>query len=955
MAGDWDEDNEVEANPYGYTEEPEEPEDNDEYAAAAAYPVQTQSNATASVGPEASVSTEVSTPSSEPPPVASVVHIDEARQKRAPAVQKLPDVTGLASFRTDHPVHAVDILLTDLRKSALADATIEAARLTCLHHTKWRAYGFRCQPTLQPTQDPRERAAAAGLLLPFFAPGAAEPHGYRLRPEYPVKVPITKPGQKQRFKKYDQPYGTELLVYTPPLAACVEQLRAPTPLYWTEGEKKALLIAQLGMCVVGLTGVESWSQPGSKSTLLHPYIAKHYGIAGREHVIVYDSDAATNPGVLSAMRKLAGVLRALGASNVTSALPPIALDGTGKVITKGIDDYAGKHGCDAALELLKNTRDEIAEVAPRINERAIEKVSAFAELTRGRDLVIPSPYSVDDNGAVWMHTGYEDEAKRLVTPRPIFVTRLFTDMHRNGEFRAELQFQTARGTWQAITVPRALTGSRALASELRRAGGLVDETSIAEVIKWLTAWEARNGNALEPVRCVDRAGWCEDQFALGPDHVFAPPKATPVAFDMHYDQSRLFSGLGNTSENLGAEATAHAAALQAATQASDDCALAVFAALTAPLLRPFALPNFAVHLCGDSSRGKTSMLRCAASVYGDPNNPAWVPSWNTTITGLEQHAAQLCDLPLCFDEAGTGDPEAIQTAIYMLINGVGRQRSTKELTMRRTLSWQTVVISTGERELASESSATGAQVRVISLPITGFGELDAAGVDAIRARCSAHAGALGMVWLRRVVDIASDPTRLLDARDRLQEHRRKLQEIARRSGNPLNGRIADYFAAMMLAEDLAADLGVGVPGGQTVQKTFERRCNHSDDTMGSAPATLRERVLEALEDWPSRAPSAFPQITRNYESGQHEATTGSRPVVHGYIREDGAICFLPDALKEYLASKGLAWTKALMRDLIGLGRLVRQDSGHATCLHRINGRQIRVYVLTVPVEGGFAS
>jgi hypothetical protein len=959
MGGDWDEDEDTNANPHGYTEDPEEPETENQYAASAAYPAQA-----ASAQAPASDDVERSQPATMPPeaapappalpPVAAVVDIGSARQKRI-AVPKLPEVTGLATFRTDHPVHAVDILLTNLRESELTDATIEAARLTCLHHSRWRAYGFKCQPTVHPKQDPRERAAAAGLLLPFFAPGASEPHGYRLRPETPVKVPITKPGQKQRFKKYDQPFGTELLVYTPPLEACLSQLQASTPLYWTEGEKKALLIAQLGMCVVGLTGVESWSQPGSKSTQLHPYIAKHYGIAGREHVIVYDADAGTNPHVLSAMRKLAGVLRALGATSVTSALPPLELDATRKLINKGIDDYAHAHGCESALGLLRDARDEIAEVVPRVNEQVIEKVSAFAQLTRGRDLVIPSPYSVDDAGAVWIHTGYEDEAKRLVTPRPIFVTRLFTDMHRNGEFRAELQFQTARGSWQAITVPRALTGSRQLAPEVRRAGGLVDETSISEVIKWLTAWEARNGNSLDPVRCVDRAGWCEDQFALGPEHVFAPAGTTPVAFDMHYDQGRLFTALGNASENIAAEAASHAAALWQATQASDDCALAVFAALTAPLLRPFALPNFAVHLCGDSSRGKTSMLRCAASVYGDPNNAAWVPSWNTTITGLEQHAAQLCDLPLCFDEAGTGDPEAIQTAIYMLINGVGRQRSTKELTMRRTLSWQTVVISTGERELASESSATGAQVRVISLPITGFGELDAAGVDAIRARCSSHAGAFGVMWLRRVVEIASNPSRLLDARERLQAHRRVLQEIARSSGNPLNGRIADYFAAMMLAEDLAHDLGVGTPGGETVRKTFERRCSRSDDTGGSAPATLLERVLEALDDWPTRTPSAFPRITENAETGQMEATTTNRPVVHGYIRVDGAVLYVPDALKEYLASKGLAWTKALMRDLIAAGRLVRQEQTHGTCKQRINGRQARFYVLTAPSDGGFVS
>jgi len=953
MSGDWheDEDN-IDANPHGYTEEPEERDTDDLYSAA---PLTDPAPAAAStldehapLAGDANTGLRAEAAAPIPEQLAAVVHINEARQKRAP---KLPQVTGVASFRTNHPYGDVDMLLKNLRESELTDETINAARITCLHQSKWRAYGFRSQLD---TGDEVLQPHVSGALLPFFAPYATEPHGYRLRPEFPIHVPPRKPGQKPRLKKYDQPYGTELLVYTPPLEACLSQLQqSSTPLYWTEGEKKALLIAQLGFCVVGLTGVWSWAKPGTKSSELLPYILQHYGIAAREHVIVYDSDAMTNPEVLMAMRKLAGILKALGATSVTSALPPVVTHGS-TILFKGIDDYAHRNGCAAALSLLQDTRDEIAAVA--LPERALAKLTDHAF---GEGLHVPAPYEIDAQGQVWLHSGFEDE-QRLITPKPIVVTRLFTDMHRNGEYRAELRFQTARGTWQNVTVPRAMTGSRALAPELRRAGALVDETSIGEVIKWLTAWEAHNGAALVPVRCVDRAGWCEDQFALGPEHVFARADATPVAFDMHYDQARLFTALGNASENVDAEAVSHAVALQAAVQASDDCALAVFGALTAPLLRPFALPNFAVHLCGDSSKGKTSMLRCAASVYGDPNNPAWVPSWNSTINGLEQHAAQLCDLPLCFDEAGAGDPDAIQTAIYMLINGVGRQRMTKELTMRRTLSWQTVVISTGERELASESSATGAQVRVISVPITGFGTLDGPGVDAIRNACSSHAGAFGVAWLRMVVDIASDESRLLGARERLAGHRRVLQDIARASDNALNGRIADYFAAMMLAEDMASELGLGQPGGETVRAVFERRCSSASEDGSSAPATLMERVLEALDGWSMRAPSAFPELmedpdNHNQQKLKHGTAIENRQVVHGYIRSDGATCFVPDALKEYLQSKGLAWTKALQRDLHFAGRLVQQAPGCWTSKVRIKDRgRLRLYVLAPERGEGFA-
>jgi hypothetical protein len=978
-SGGWDDehdedDDAVSSNPYGYTEEPEERDDDDDFARAAAAAADPETprqktvaaDSTAAAGasslpvPPEAQAREVSLPHAPPAgletatELGEVVPIDSARQKRAAApVPKLPAVTGLASFRTDHPIHEVDILLEDLRRSALTDETIEAARLTVIHHSKWRAYGFRCQPGKY-GGNPAARAAAAGLLLPFFAPFAVEPHGYRLRPEFPVPVPSTKPGQKQKTKKYDQPFGTPLLVYTPPLQACLEQLRATSPLYWTEGEKKALLIAQLGHCVVGLTGVDSWSQPGSKSSRLHPYILQHYDIAGRDHVIVFDSDAHVSANVLLAMRKLAGVLEQLGARSVTMALPPLEYAGTrtDKPTNKGIDDYAHAHGLEAAQALLTTTRDEIAQLEPRVTERQLElpALADLADLASAGEhgFVVPAPYTVDEVGAVWLHTGFEGE-KRLVSPRPIFVTRVLQDLHHNCEYRVELRFQTARRSWQCIRVPRSLSGSRALTSELRRAGALVDDTSVTDVIKWLSAWEDRNGARLEPVQCVDRAGWCDEQFALGPDMVFAPASTAPRICDVGFEQARVFGALGCRADDLEREATHHAEALQRAAAASSDCALAIFAALTAPLLRPFALPNFAVHLCGDSSVGKTSMLRCAASVFGDPSSSAWVPSWNMTLAGLEQHAVQLCDLPLCFDEAGTADLESVQTAIYMLINGVGRARSTKELTVRRAQSWQTVVISTGERELASESAATGAQVRVISVPVTGFGKLDGTGVDSTREACAAHAGALGMLWLRKVVDIVSDAGRLLATRGRLAELRRELQLIAASSGNPLNQRIAGYFAAMALAEDLVSEFGLGQAGGLTVREVFRQRCASAEGS-GSAPATLAQRVLDVLEDWPAQAPAAFPKLGDDDESPHadaQKASTALRPVVHGYLREDGATCFVPEALKQHLAAKGLAWTSALKRDLVSSGRLAQQAGGrHATCLVRINGKQTRLFVLT---------
>jgi hypothetical protein len=187
----------------------------------------------------------------------------------------------------------------------------------------------------------------------------------------------------------------------------------------------------------------------------------------------------------------------------------------------------------------------------------------------------------------------------------------------------------------------------------------------------------------------------------------------------------------------------HVAALREAWDADLSCALVIAAALAAPLLEPLSAPNFGVHLSGESSTGKTSMLRIGGSVYGDPHDPQWLASWNATGAGAELRAAMLSDLPQCYDEIGGGEPEALDRMVYMLINGTGRTRAQRDLALRETQHWRTVLISTGERDLMSDTSATGVRTRIINVPVAGFGSLSPTAIDRLRALCAANAGNFG--------------------------------------------------------------------------------------------------------------------------------------------------------------------------------------------------------------------
>lgn len=847
-------------------------------------------------------------------PVDNVVplHDKQRRSRGGPPkpAPELPAATGVAAMGGDP-------LLENLRASMLSDETIDASRMFTLNAAAWRPYGFR------------SARPQSGILIPFFAPGAAQPFAYRLRPQFPL--PTKKKG---KFKKYDQQWHLGSIVYTPPLAATVDRLQSiGEPLIWTEGEKKALLLAQLGWCVVGLTGVDNWHDVAAYARgdgrKLHPYIEQHYLIAGRAHVICFDADARRNPNVMLAISRLAGLLTHLGAASVHMCLPP---DSGG---AKGIDDYAKSFGLEACANLLRSVREPVEEIAPDLGCVPIAHYGDTFIGSGAERLRMPRGYEAERDGSIWFTEDvHRPEERTLVLDAPMVLARQFVDVY-SGEIRSEVRFRDARGAWRSALVPREVLGDRSLVQVLRPYGALVNNGSANAVMRYLDAFERDNGPLIEQARCVPQTGWHEEQFVLAESLVAPSSNAQPIRLDGSPGLTRLANAV---RPHLHSSANKHVDALRIPFQASPECALAILAALSAPLLRLLNQSNFALHLCGDSSRGKTSMLRVAASVYGDPFAPGWVASWNTTMAGLEHRAGMLNDLPQFYDEVGGGDVEQLQRAVYMLINGEGRQRVSRDLDMRATLGWRTVVVSTGEPELATEQDTTGVQARVINVPVSGFGALGAAEIETCVRACAEQHGALGRAWLEMLVALTEEER--FDLRTDFAMRARELRAIAERHRDRVGQRTAGYFAAMQIAEELLHDMTMGRIGrehGLTAREAFAPADGSAPD---SRVQTLSERVVEALRGWVLSEPRAFPM----HDNVPHDALK-----VHGYRRLDGVVGFLPNALHSYLHERGLPLTRAVKRELVADGLMFVEASqraaGNLTYRMSVNGTQQRVVAL----------
>lgn len=794
----------------------------------------------------------------------------------------------------------------ELHGCSLTDATIAAAELYT--ETNPRAVSLLIHRNYSP-------ACGPALVFPTYWPGDSFPRGHRIKPTTPL---TDKRASKAKPRKYDQSHRLGMLVYYGPHARASGAYRGADLCVWTEGEKKQLSLDQLGITTVGLTGVWNWVDPQSQGTeesptRLHPLIRDYVTVRDRHHVILFDADSREKYQVMQAAEELAGVLLAAGAASVRFACPP-------SVETKGIDDFAAAHGPDAVRALL-DAAVPIQPIDPANRRTRLRKIKSLADAPVPAGYLLPAGYELQDTGELWRQAqGPRTQPQLISSAGPVLIVRQLEDLYTR-EGRADVAYRH-QGRWVEQCVSRqALIDSRAMVAELGPYGAPVTSSNAARTVDWLHALAAANPGHIPTVTSVSRVGWHDTGQRVFVTHepIAETDTTCPLTLDTRGERKRLYAALRPRGD-----AACHVGALRQAWEADPICATMIAGALAAPLLEPLAAANFGIHLIGESSRGKTSMLKIAGSVYGDPNDAQWVASWNATGVGAELRAGMLSDLPQCYDEIGGGDSEQIDRLIYMLINGTGRVRGQRDITLRETQHWRTILLSTGERELGGDDAATGARVRIIHLPVSAFGTLSSAAIDALCVQCAANAGQVGRQWLQLLVDLdnweewrGEYAANLMLLRDTYERQRRERAERQRAKGDDdahegegEHQRVAAYYALLMTAEQLAESIGLGSKG-HTMLQAFK-----AIDTRHRIPG-IAERGRRVIEDWVMSEPDAFPELLMS-SHGALLTPTSARSQARAGFRRDGTIYVIPSKF-EHACRRARLSSQAVLREWARLG------------------------------------
>jgi putative DNA primase/helicase len=327
------------------------------------------------------------------------------------------------------------------------------------------------------------------------------------------------------------------------------------------------------------------------------------------------------------------------------------------------------------------------------------------------------------------------------------------------------------------------------------------------------------------VRCVERAGWHGPVYVLPNRRTFGAATVDVVLQTERAAASDAYAERGNL-DGWQSDIARHAVG-------NDLLGLSISAAFAPPLLDVLGEPSGGLHLYGGSQIGKTTLLRCAISVYG-PSDDEGMRTWRATANGLEAVAAATSDGLLILDEIAQANAREVGEVIYTLANSAGKARANRAGGARRHATWRSLFLSTGEVPLATKLSEAGLtprpgqDVRMPGVPadagagmgvwqeLHGFAS-GAALADHLRTAARTCCGTAGPAYLDQLArDRADDLAELVATLRGLREQFLEQHLPAGADGQVRS--VAARFALIGAAGELATVYGVtGWPEGEALR------------------------------------------------------------------------------------------------------------------------------------------
>ena len=317
----------------------------------------------------------------------------------------------------------------------------------------------------------------------------------------------------------------------------------------------------------------------------------------------------------------------------------------------------------------------------------------------------------------------------------------------------------------------------------------------------LTEYFHFNGNHCTQWTITNVTGWLNGAYLLPNGEIIGEPKK-PIYFT-----DRSSSSLGYTTSGT---LTDWQREIAQNVRGNASMMIGVAVALAAPMLSLLGRESFGVHLFAESSKGKSTTLNIANSIYGNPEKIKL--SWSTTATGVKNEAAARNDGFITLDEIGQAkDGKNLETIAYDLFNETDKIRGEKEGGNRQIKRWKVSALSTGEKDLETQLRMQGAKVhagqlvRLLNVPLEEANHLhnfpnNKAHADHLNEKVQECFGVIGREWIAFLSNNADT------VKNTYKIIRQKWLDLSNNMSGQVQRVAGDRFAVLETALYLAKDL-----------------------------------------------------------------------------------------------------------------------------------------------------
>ena len=308
-------------------------------------------------------------------------------------------------------------------------------------------------------------------------------------------------------------------------------------------------------------------------------------------------------------------------------------------------------------------------------------------------------YILDETGKIWENV--PKVGRILVCYHPI----LPVEEYKNVETRTEkikLAFYK-KNKWEYTIEEKSKIASSQAIVKLSDLGISVTSENAKALVRYLAEIENFNKDKIETKESASKLGWMGENFI-------------PYTNQYEYDGDTSFKYIFEAIKEKG-DYKKWKDKMKELRNKSKTYKLMMATSFASPLVEILKINPFILHIWGKSETGKTLGEMGCASIWGNPAKGKLLITLDSTKVAIERHNNFLQNFPLFIDELQItkGTDIDYESLIYLLTEGQGKSRGTKEGGLEATTQWNNIIFLSGEEPITKPTFKEGAKNRVIEV------------------------------------------------------------------------------------------------------------------------------------------------------------------------------------------------------------------------------------------------